>query len=230
MEEISTIEIQILSKEYIESITHKKSWAYYFFKRLFAIVVSFLAIIILSPLMIIVALLVKITSKGPVFFKDVRIGKNGKHIKILKFRSMYFDAEKNIKNYVDENQYHEWKKERKIKDDPRVTKFGRFIRKTAIDEIPQLFNILKGDIAFVGPRPITTSEYNNYSKNEIQLITSTRPGLTGYWQVYNQRKSTFNNGTRQKMDIDYFERRSLWFDFKLIILTIPSLIKRGGAD
>lgn len=230
MEEISTIEIQILSKEYIESITHKKSWGYYFIKRLFAIVVSFLAIIILSPLMIIVALLVKITSKGPVFFKDVRVGKNGKHIKILKFRSMYFDAEKNIKNYVDENQYHEWKKERKIKDDPRVTKFGRFIRKTAIDEIPQLFNILIGDIAFVGPRPITTSEYKNYSKNEIQLITSTRPGLTGYWQVYNQRKSTFNNGTRQKMDIDYFERRSLWFDFKLIILTIPSLIKRGGAD
>ena len=94
----------------------------------------------------------------------------------------------------------------------------------------QLFNILKGDIAIVGPRPITTKEYNNYSKEEIQLLTSTRPGLTGYWQVYKTHKGDYSSGERQKMNIVYFEKRSLLFDLKLILLTIPSIIKRGGAE
>ena len=216
MAEISTIEIQVISQEYVTAIKNNKSKAYFFFKRLFAIVTSLLAIIILSPVLLITAFAVWISSKGPAIYKDLRIGKGGKHINVYKF--------------LNDEQKEQWIKERKIKNDPRITKVGRFIRKTAIDELPQLFNILKGDIAIVGTRPITTKEFANYSKEEIQLLTSTRPGLTGYWQVYKQGKTAYQSGDRQKMDIEYFERRSLLFDLKLIFLTIPALIKRGGAE
>ena len=198
--------------------------------RFFDILFSGLAIIVLSPLLLLTFILVKVTSKGPAIYKDVRIGKGGKHINVYKFRSMYIDSQTNPEKYLSDEQMEEWKKERKVDNDPRVTKIGRFIRKTAIDELPQLFNILKGDIAIVGPRPITTKEYNNYSKEEIQLLTSTRPGLTGYWQVYKTHKGDYSSGERQKMNIVYFEKRSLLFDLKLILLTIPSIIKRGGAE
>lgn len=230
MADITTIEIQSLSTEYLTTLKDKKSWAYYFFKRLFAIVSSFFAIVILSPLLLIIAIIIKCTSRGPVLFKDVRIGKRGKHIKVWKFRSMYIDAQTNPEKYLSEEQMKQWKTERKIDNDPRITKIGKFIRKTSIDELPQLFNILFGQIAIVGPRPITTKEYNNYSKEEIQLLTSIRPGLTGYWQVYGRSNVTYSSGERQKMDLTYFERRSLWFDLKLIFLTIPAVIKRRGAE
>ena len=229
MLDVNTKEIQRLSKEYIEAVTMKKSWAYYFFKRAFAIVTSFLAILVLSPVLLIFALLVKCTSRGPVLFKDVRIGKGGKHITVYKFRSMYIDAETNIDKYLTEEQKEQWIRERKIDNDPRITKIGKFMRMTSIDELPQLFNILFGDIAIVGPRPITTKEFNNYSVEEIQLLTSTRPGLTGYWQVYGRSDVTYSTGERQKMDIAYFTNRSLWFDLKLIFLTVPSVIKQRGA-
>ena len=230
MADMTTLEIQVLSEEYISTIKSKKSGGYYFFKRLFSIVSSLLAIIVLSPLLLLTTILIKLTSKGPAIYKDVRIGKKGKHINVLKFRSMYIDSQTNPEKYLSPEQMEQWKKERKVDNDPRVTKIGRFIRKTAIDELPQLFNILKGDLAIVGPRPITTKEYNNYSKTEIQLLTSTRPGLTGYWQVYKNRNEDYSSGERQKMNIIYFEKRSLLFDLKLILLTIPSIIKRGGAE
>ena len=230
MADMTTIEIQVLSEEYISTIKANKSKGYFFFKRLFAIFASFLAIIVLSPLLLLTFILVKVTSKGPAIYKDVRIGKGGKHINVYKFRSMYIDSQTNPEKYLSDEQMEEWKKERKVDNDPRVTKIGRFIRKTAIDELPQLFNILKGDLAIVGPRPITTKEYNNYSKTEIQLLTSARPGLTGYWQVYRKRNGDYSSGERQKMNVIYFEKRSLLFDLKLILLTIPSIIKRGGAE
>ena len=144
MLDVNTKEIQRLSKEYIEAVTMKKSWAYYFFKRAFAIVTSFLAILVLSPVLLIFALLVKCTSRGPVLFKDVRIGKGGKHITVYKFRSMYIDAETNIDKYLTEEQKEQWIRERKIDNDPRITKIGKFMRMTSIDELPQLFNILFG--------------------------------------------------------------------------------------
>ncbi len=230
MQDMSTIEIQVLSTEYIETIKSKKSKGYYFFKRLFAIISSFLFIIVVSPILIIFAFLVKITSKGPILFKDIRIGKGGKHIKVWKFRSMYYDAETNIEKYLNEEQIEQWKQEKKIDNDPRVTKLGRFMRRTSIDELPQLFNILTGRIAIVGPRPITTKEYGHYSKEEIQLLTSTRPGLTGIWQVYGRSKVTYSSGERQKMDMAYFEKRSLLFDLKIIFLTIPAVFKGDGAE
>lgn len=229
MADLSTIEIQVISSEYIETMKTKKSLGYYFFKRLFAIVSSFVAIIIASPILIIFAFLVKVTSKGPILFKDVRLGKKGKHIKVWKFRSMYIDAETNIEKYLSPEQLEQWKTERKIDNDPRITKIGKFMRKTSIDELPQLFNILFGQIAIVGPRPITTKEYKNYTLEEIQLLTSCRPGLTGYWQVYGRSDVTYTSGERQRMDMEYFKNRSLLFDLKLIFLTIPSVIKSKGA-
>lgn len=230
MEDLSTIEIQVLSKTYISKMKNRKSKGYFFFKRLFAIVVSFLMILVLSPILLLFSILVKCTSKGPVLFKDIRIGKNGKHIKVYKFRSMCVDAETNPQKYLNREQMEAWKKERKVENDPRITRIGNFMRKTSIDELPQLFNILFGQLAFVGPRPITTKEYGNYSVEEIQLLTSTRPGLTGYWQVYGRRNVTYSTGQRQKMDMEYFEKRSLAFDLKLILLTIPAVLKRRGAE
>lgn len=230
MEDLSTIEIQVLSKTYISKMKNRKSKGYFFFKRLFAIVVSFLMILVLSPILLLFSILVKCTSKGPVLFKDIRIGKNGKHIKVYKFRSMYVDAETNPQKYLNREQMEAWKKERKVENDPRITRIGNFMRKTSIDELPQLFNILFGQLAFVGPRPITIKEYGNYSVEEIQLLTSTRPGLTGYWQVYGRSNVTYSTGQRQKMDMEYFEKRSLAFDLKLILLTIPAVLKRRGAE
>lgn len=230
MEDLSTIEIQVLSKTYISKMKNRKSKGYFFFKRLFAIVVSFLMILVLSPILLLFSILVKCTSKGPVLFKDIRIGKNGKHIKVYKFRSMYVDAETNPQKYLNREQMEAWKKERKVENDPRITRIGNFMRKTSIDELPQLFNILFGQLAFVGPRPSTTKEYGNYSVEEIQLLTSTRPGLTGYWQVYGRSNVTYSTGQRQKMDMEYFEKRSLAFDLKLILLTIPAVLKRRGAE
>lgn len=230
MEDLSTIEIQVLSKTYISKMKNRKSKGYFFFKRLFAIVVSFLMILVLSPILLLFSILVKCTSKGPVLFKDIRIGKNGKHIKVYKFRSMYVDAETNPQKYLNREQMEAWKKERKVENDSRITRIGNFMRKTSIDELPQLFNILFGQLAFVGPRPITTKEYGNYSVEEIQLLTSTRPGLTGYWQVYGRSNVTYSTGQRQKMDMEYFEKRSLAFDLKLILLTIPAVLKRRGAE
>ena len=229
MTDLSTIEIQAISSEYIETMKTKKNLGYYFFKRLFAIVSSFVAILLASPILVIFAILVKVSSKGPVLFKDVRLGKKGKHIKVWKFRSMYIDAETNIEKYLTPEQLEQWRVERKIDDDPRITKIGKFMRKTSIDEIPQLFNILFGQIAIVGPRPITTKEYKNYSLEEIRLLTSCRPGLTGYWQVYGRSDVTYTSGERQRMDMEYFKKRSLLFDLKLIFLTIPSVIRSKGA-
>ena len=127
MSDLSTIEIQVLSAEYIETIKSKKSKGYYFFKRLFAIITSFLMIIILSPLMLLFAFLVKVTSKGPILFKDVRIGKGGKHIKIWKYRSMYYDSESNIEKYLSPEQIEQWRREKKVYNDPRFTKQGKFM-------------------------------------------------------------------------------------------------------
>jgi lipopolysaccharide/colanic/teichoic acid biosynthesis glycosyltransferase len=211
-------------------ITIKGGKCYEFFKRFFDILLSSLAIIVLSPLLIIIALLVKCTSKGPVFFKDKRIGLHGKKITVLKFRSMYVDAETRIDQYLTPEQKQIWLTERKIDNDPRITKVGNFLRKTSLDELAQLFNIFAGQISIVGPRPIKNYEIlSAYTPYEIDRLLSVKPGLTGYWQVYGRSDVTYEDGQRQKEELAYLPRRSLWFDFKIIMLTIPSVLKRKGA-
>lgn len=203
---------------------------YAFLKRLEDIVASLLAIIILFIPMLIIGLLVKLTSKGPVFFKDKRVGKGGKEITVLKFRSMYIDAESNIDKYLTEEQKIQWVRERKLDPDPRITKVGRFIRKTSLDELPQIFNIFKGDLSIVGPRPITKKEMDtNYNDYEKSILTLARPGLTGYWQVCGRSNVNYESGERQKLELEYFEKRGFWFDIGIIFKTIPAVLRSKGA-
>ena len=185
---------------------------YKYFKRLFDIIFSIIGLIVSLPIMLIVAIIIKLTSKGPVFFKQDRIGKNGKVFKMYKFRSMVVNAEKTGTGvYSGAN-------------DPRVTKIGKFIRKTSIDEFPQFVNILKGDMSFIGPRPVLTYHpwtYDKYTKTQLKRF-SIRPGITGWAQV-NGRK-TVEWKTRLKYDCYYVENLSLLLDLKIIFKTIKDVI------
>ena len=194
-------------------------------KRFFDIFCSFLAIIVLSPILLILIILVPLTSKGSPFYLDERYGKNKKTIRVIKFRSMKSDARPVIEILTQE-QYKEYIKTFKLKDDPRTTKFGKFLRKTSLDELPQLFNILKGDISFVGPRPIAKKEYEYLWDND-ETIFKVRPGLTGYWAV--NGRSNLDYKERIKLEDYYVEHRSLWLDFKILVKTFFVAISGKGA-
>jgi len=157
-------------------------------KRIIDIVLSALGLIVLSPLFLIIAVAIKIDSKGPVFFRHRRIGKDGKYIYIYKFRTMLPNAEDMIKNF-NEEQMKEFKESYKLKDDPRITKIGRVLRNTSLDELPQILNILKGDLSIIGPRPVIEEELEKYGENKEKFL-SVVPGLTGYWQA--NRKKHYN--------------------------------------
>lgn len=218
-------------KKNLESLPFKKvNWWYRFWKRTFDIFGSLFIILLIGWILLIVSLLVMITSKGPAIFKDKRIGKDHKKINVYKFRSMYIDAEERVKKYLTKEQMKQWKKERKIDNDPRVTPLGRILRKTSIDELPQLFNILFGTMSFVGPRPITEKELTeNFTKEQQDIMLSARPGLIGYWGVMGRSNVSYADGVRQQLELDYFKLRGLWFDFSLMLRVIPVVIKGEGA-
>lgn len=215
-----------------EEIVIKGSKTYLFFKRVLDIVVSFMSIVFLMATLIfpIISLLVLISTHGQVIFKDERMGLNKKKIRIYKFQTMFSDAETNLDKYLDENQKKKWQKERKLDDDPRVTKLGKFLRKTSLDELPQLFNILGGSLSLVGPRPITKQELeSNFTEYEQNQLMKVKPGLTGYWQVKDRSLATYESGERQKEELYYLPRRGFWFDVKIVLLTIPAIFKGKGA-
>lgn len=203
----------------------KEKPVYDFFKRLFDIVLSVVAIILLSPILLILFIIVKATSKGPAIYKHKRVGKDGKTIYIYKFRSMVVDADKMIHNFTPE-QKAEFEKNFKLENDPRVTKIGKFLRKTSLDELPQLFNILKGDIAFIGPRPVTQAETELYGSNR-ELLLSIRPGLTGFWASGGRSDTSYKR--RRAMEIYYVKNRSFGFDIKIFFRTIITVFKGEGA-
>ena len=199
-------------------------------KRSFDIWVSLIAILILSPLYLLFIIINAIYTRGHPIFFDKRIGKDHKHINVYKYRSMYYDAETNVDKYLSKAQKKQWKKERKVENDPRITPFGRILRKTSIDELPQLFNILFGSMSFVGPRPITEGELtNNFTKEQQDIMLSARPGLIGYWGVKGRSNVAFADGVRQKLELDYFKLRGIWFDLGLIFRVIPAVLKGSGA-
>lgn len=215
-----------------EEIVIKGNKSYLFFKRVLDIVVSFISIVFLMVTLIfpIISVLVLISTRGKVIFKDERMGLNKKKISIYKFQTMFPDAETNLDKYLDENQKKKWQKERKLDDDPRVTKLGKFLRKTSLDELPQLFNILGGSLSLVGPRPITKQELeSNFTEYEQNQLMKVKPGLTGYWQVKDRSLATYESGERQKEELYYLPRRGLWFDIKIILLKIPAIFKGKGA-
>lgn len=203
----------------------KKKPVYDFFKRTFDITFSLLAIILFSWLFIILFFVIRLTSQGPAIFIHKRVGKNGETIGIYKFRSMVINAEEMIKYFTPE-QKAEFEKNFKLENDPRITKVGKFIRKTSLDELPQLFNILKGDISIVGPRPITEAEtafYGNYR----ELLLSVKPGLTGLWAANGRSNTTYSR--RRAMEIYYVKNRSFSLDIKIILKTVLSVFKNEGA-
>lgn len=202
----------------------KKAPVFYrFTKRVFDIVFSAIGIVITFPFCLILSIFVMISTKSLPLFPDKRVGKKGKDIYIYKFRTMYKDSESNIKKYLNKEQIKMWNCERKVPNDPRVTRFGKILRRTSIDEIPQLLNIFIGNMSFVGPRPITRMEMDkNFTPEEQNLLYSGRPGLTGLWQVCGRTEETWMSGRRKMFDLIYFVKRSFIYDTKIFLLTIPS--------
>ena len=201
--------------------------AYLFFKRLFDLIFSFVAIILLSLFMLIIGLIVVCTSKGPMLYVSKRVGKNGKVFNFLKFRSMYKDADERLDELLKNNEI-EGGVTFKMKDDPRITPFGKFIRRTSIDELPQLFNILAGSMSFVGPRPGTVREYDLYDERAKRRVCVPQ-GLTGEWQVHGRSTTTFDEMI--DMDLDYIaNKQSLFYDFKIILKTFVVVFKKEGAQ
>lgn len=203
----------------------EKSKGYFIFKRIIDIFGSMFGIIILSPIMIIVAILIKLESKGSVIFSQDRVGKNGKLFKMYKFRSMVQNAEELLDKLKDKNEMSG--PMFKMKDDPRITKIGKFIRKTSMDELPQLFNILKGEMSLVGPRPNLPREVSKYTDYQKQKLLA-KPGLTCYWQVMGRNSIDFEEWIQ--LDIKYIEDRSLWLDIKLIFRTFFVLFGDENAS
>ena len=214
----------------------KKSIYYEFIKRSIDIVFSTLLIIIFSPIIAIVSIAIKLDSKGPILADTPeRVGKNGKLFKMYKFRSMVENAHELLReNPKFAELYRDYKKgSYKLKDDPRITKMGHFIRKHSLDEVPQFFNILKGDMSLVGPRAYYPDELRDQrrrsplTKNSVKVVLSVKPGVTGYWQV--SGRSEINFDKRIKMDASYVKKRSVIYDLLIILRTPWAMISGKGA-
>lgn len=197
-------------------------------KRVFDFVVALIALVILSPLLICVALAVRLSDGGPALFGHKRVGFSGKTFKCWKFRSMVPNSEAVFQKYLAENPHAalEWKQNQKIKNDPRITPLGHVLRKYSIDELPQLFNILMGDMSFVGPRPIQKVEYEKYGYS-LRHYLRTRPGLTGLWQVSGRSNSTYQK--RVAFDRYYVTHWGMLTDIALIIKTVPVAVSGSGS-
>ncbi|MCX8128926.1 MAG: sugar transferase [Clostridia bacterium] len=191
---------------------------YLFSKRIFDIAASFFALLLLSPVFLGIWILIKVDSEGSVIFKQERVGHKGKIFKMYKFRSMIVNAEEHLERLEKKNEISGYMF--KIKEDPRVTRIGRFIRKTSIDELPQLINVLKGDMSLVGPRPPLPREVIRYDRWH-NLRMSVKPGITGLWQVSGRNKLGFDEMVR--LDLKYIRERNFCYDIKIIFRTIPVL-------
>lgn len=198
-------------------------------KRIFDIGFSLLILIFSMPLLIVVALCIRMTSKGKILYKQERVGRGGKTFRCIKFRTMYPDAEHRLKDILakDPLKRKEWEATFKLKQDPRITPVGKFLRKTSLDELPQFWNVLKGDLSVVGPRPVVHEEIVKHYGHKAAKILSIRPGITGVWQVSGRNDVCYK--TRIELDEKYVEGHSLLLDLKLVLKTIPSMISSRGA-
>ena len=201
---------------------------YKFVKRAFDFIAALAAIVAISPLLLIISAIVYLGDPGPVIYGQVRIGKNGKAFKMWKFRSMYKNADKMIDQLTDE-QRQQYITEFKIDNDPRITPVGNFLRKTSLDELPQLFNVLCNDMSLVGPRPLIESEIQTYYADMFDTLLSVKPGVTGYWQAYARNNATYQSGQRQQMEMYYVNHASIMLDIKILFRTVVSVLRRDGA-
>ena len=196
-----------------------------FFKRFMDIILAVLAVVLGSPVFLITALLVKLTSPGPIIFSQVRVGRFGRHFKFYKFRSMYIDAEARKAELLKHNESGDGVIF-KMKHDPRITPIGRFIRKFSIDELTQLFNVILGDMSLVGPRPPLPQEVRTYTLEERKRLNIT-PGITCLWQVSGRSELPFSR--QIALDKEYIASRSVWKDFLILLKTIPAILTGRGA-
>lgn len=199
-------------------------------KRIIDVVGALVGVVALIPLTIIIYItrIVLKENDGPIFYDQLRIGKDGKVFKMYKYRSMVIGADEKLFKYLEENEEarKEYKEYKKLKDDPRITKIGKFLRKTSLDEFPQFINVLKGDMSLVGPRPYLPREKEDMGEYYTYIIKS-RPGITGYWQIAGRSDVTFDD--RLKMDYNYNRNKSLKTDLKILIKTVLNVMKKEGA-
>ena len=217
------LEREILNSSHLDS---QDSKVYFVIKRVIDIVLAAIGLLVFSPIMLIVVIAIKLEDfKGPVLFSQERVGKLGEIFKIYKFRSMYVDAEQRLQELQHLNE--QTGPVFKIKDDPRITKVGKFIRKTSLDELPQLVNVLRGEMSIVGPRPALPREvkqYNAYQKQRLLV----KPGITCIWQVSGRNNIGFDEWV--ELDLEYIKNQSLGLDIKLILQTIPALLGDHNAS
>jgi exopolysaccharide biosynthesis polyprenyl glycosylphosphotransferase len=209
-------------------ITHSTGWVEgwpIFAKRVLDFAISFIVFTLLSPVLLAVAVLIKLTSPGPVLFVQRRLGLNKRHFNVYKFRTMVVDAEQRMREIEHLNEASG--PVFKIKNDPRITPIGRFLRKTSIDELPQLFNVLMGDMSLVGPRPLPVRDYGGFSKDWQRRRFSVRPGITCLWQVGGRSSIPFEKW--MELDLQYIDKWSLWLDFQILVRTIPAVFRGSGA-
>lgn len=185
-------------------------------KRIFDILFSLAIIVILSPVLLTITILIKITSKGPVLFKQERVGQHKKSFRIYKFRSMIQNAEKLGAGYYMDGE-----------DDPRITKLGKILRKTSLDELPELFNVLKGEMSFVGPRPTLKYQVDKYSEFQKRRLEYP-PGITGWAQINGRNEIPWSK--RIELDVWYIDNHSFWLDIKILLLTLPTVLSSRGIS
>lgn len=203
-----------------------KSRVYLISKRVIDVLIAAPVLLIMLIPMGIITLLIKLESPGPAIYVHKRIGKNGAPLGLYKFRSMFTNADEMIKSFSPE-QKAEWEENFKLANDPRITRIGKFLRKSSLDELPQLINILKGELSIVGPRPVVMEELQRYGENKEKFLSVT-PGLTGYWQAY--ARSTCSYEKRMEMELYYVEHASFWWDIKIMFATVGTVLRGKGAQ
>ena len=198
-------------------------------KRGIDLLLTFAGAVVFIPATLVIAVLIKREDGGPVFFAHTRLGKGGKHIKVLKFRTMVPDADAVLKEKLaaDPQLAEEWEANHKLKNDPRITRVGRFLRKTSLDELPQVWNVFKGELSFVGPRPIVDAEIEKYGSDGYEIYKRVLPGLTGYWQISGRSTTTYEE--RVRLDTYYIRNWSVWLDIYVIACTPRALLRTGEA-
>lgn len=198
-------------------------------KRLFDIAFSIAFLLFFSPLYAVIALIIRLSSPGKIIYHHERVGRGGSRFHCYKFRTMYADADLRLAEILEKNPrlHQEWKEIQKLKNDPRVTPIGKVLRKFSLDELPQFWNVIKGDLSVVGPRPVLPVEIEKYFGPKAIKILSVRPGITGIWQVSGRSNTTY--AERIALDERYINERNFLFDLVLILKTIPAMISSKGS-
>jgi lipopolysaccharide/colanic/teichoic acid biosynthesis glycosyltransferase len=205
----------------------QKKPVYEFVKRLFDLCLSLVAVIVLSPVLLVIALAIYLEDHGPVLYGAKRVGRYGKSIVVYKFRSMRLNADR-LEDMLTPEELEEYHKNFKLEHDPRITRVGAFLRKTSLDELPQLFNIISGSLSLVGPRPVLQEETELYGKDR-DLLLSCKPGLTGLWQSRGRSNVTYEDGRRQALELQYVASRSMLLDVKILFWTVGAVLRMDGA-